>query len=182
MAEVNFTVKMVRADLENIPRFTAPPGYSVRWFESGDEEAWRRIQSSAEKFHQITPDTFARVFGRNPTWLAQRLCFVVNPRGELVGTGAAWFDDHFEGRKWGRVHWMAVIPGEQGKGLGRVLMTEVCARLKHLKHNNAYLITSSARIAAIRLYRSFGFVPLCRKPEDELIWKAISSVVPPAAQ
>jgi GNAT superfamily N-acetyltransferase len=177
MSEKNITVKMIRETLENIPAFAPPPGYSIRWFQSGDEEAWRRIQSAAEKFHQITPDTFARVFGRNASWLSQRLCFLVDPAGHLIGTGSAWFDDNFDGRKFGRVHWMAVLPEEQGKGLGKVLMTAVCQRLRELKHTNAYLITSTARVAAIKLYSRFDFVPLIRTDDDRKIWEAIRPTI-----
>jgi GNAT superfamily N-acetyltransferase len=105
--------------------------------------------------------------------LTQRVCFIVNAQGDLVGTGAAWFDDHFDGKKFGRVHWMAVIPEYQGRGLGGVLMSAVCDRLKELKHTNAYLITSTARIPAIRLYRAFGFKPLIRNATDEQMWQAL---------
>ncbi len=168
---------MVRHDLESLPEFPVPPGYAVRWFQAGDEQAWTDIQSRAEKFHPITPETFVRVFGRNATWLAQRVCFLLDPAGKPVATGAAWFDDNFDGRKFGRVHWMAVLPEEQGRGLGKALMSIVCQRLRELKHTNAYLITSSARIPAIRLYSRFGFKPIIRNAADEEIWRELSSVI-----
>ncbi|MDB6023890.1 MAG: N-acetyltransferase [Verrucomicrobiales bacterium] len=171
--EKNLTIKMIRENLENLPDFAPPVGYSIRWFQSGDEAAWLRIQSAAEKFHQITPDTFVRVFGRNAAWLSQRLCFLLDPAGNPIGTGAAWFDDNFDGRKFGRIHWMAVVPEYQGRGLGGVLMTAVCRRLIELKHTNAYLITSSARLAAIRLYLRFGFAPLIRNQADEILWQEL---------
>ena len=167
---------MIRDNLEDIPGFAPSSDYTVRWFQAGDDEAWRRIQTAAEKFHPITSDTFVRVFGRNATWLSQRLCFILDAEGNAVGTGAAWFDDNFDGKKFGRIHWMAVVPEHQGRGLGRVLMTEVCHRLRELKHTNAYLITSSARIAAIRLYLSLGFVPLIRNATDQEVWDKLARI------
>lgn len=173
MIEKNVTVKMVRTDLEKIPLFAVPAGYSIRWFRAGDETPWTEIQSAAEKFHQITPQTFLRVFGRNATWLSQRLCFILDPEGIAIATGAAWFDDNFDGQKFGRIHWIAVRPEHQGRGLGRILLSQVCLRLRDLRHSNAYLITSSARLPALRLYLSFGFQPLARNERDEMIWQDI---------
>jgi len=45
----NMRVKMVRKDLENIPQFTLPPGYSFRAYRQGDEEHWLRIQLAADR-------------------------------------------------------------------------------------------------------------------------------------
>ena len=178
MQQTNVTVKMIRSNLENIPEFVPPSNYSVRWFQAGDEESWRKIQTAAEKFHEINADTFLRVFGRNATWLSQRVCFVLDPDGRPIGTGAAWFDDNFDGRKWGRVHWMAVMPEHQGRGLGKVLMSRVCHRLRELKHTNAYLITSSARLPAITLYGRFQFDPLIRTEHDRCVWEIINNSLP----
>jgi GNAT superfamily N-acetyltransferase len=58
------------------------------------------------------------------------------------------------------VHWLAVLPAFQGRGLGKALMTVVCQRLRDLGHQRACLSTLIARGAALELYRQFGFRPL----------------------
>jgi ribosomal protein S18 acetylase RimI-like enzyme len=73
-----------------------------------------------------------------------------------VGTVTAW-EGSFEGERMGRVHWLAVVPEEQGKGLGALLLSVACERLRLLGFERAYLVTSPLRTAAIRLYKRFGF-------------------------
>jgi GNAT superfamily N-acetyltransferase len=72
------------------------------------------------------------------------------------------------------VHWVAIVPEQQGRGLGKVLMTIVCHRLRELGHRRTYLTTSTARIPAINLYRHFDFVPLIRAPDDAAIWRELN--------
>src|SRR5207248_4802613 len=99
--------------------------------------------------------------------LVERQCYLLNAFGQAIGTGTAWFNDNFEGKSFGRVHWLAILPEFQGRGLGKPLLTAICSRLRDLGHERAYLTTSTQRIPAIRLYLRFGFVPLIRdEPEN----------------
>jgi ribosomal protein S18 acetylase RimI-like enzyme len=98
------------------------------------------------------------------------------PDGQAIGTATAWFKDNFEGRRFGRVHWVAIVPEYQGRGLAKPLMSTICRRLQELGHDCAYLTTSTARLPAINLYRRFGFEPLIRTPEEADIWKRLDLV------
>lgn len=135
----------------------------------------------------------------NSDLLRERQCFVLDAGGKAIGTGTAWFggplaqavgNDHprlaparspmhgesernFTGGRWGRVHWMAMLPEFQGRGLGKALMTTICRRLRDLGHERAYLHTSAARRPAIRLYLNFGFEPIIRKAEEKSAWQEI---------
>ena len=260
----NQPLKMARANLDGGPVFPLPAGYSVRWYEPGDEAHWRDIHLAAERFIEITPGLFAEQFGRGgerglpPAVAGGKRCgiesglhgktsalqdlrerqgYLVEPGGEVIGTGTAWFGEagakvlgearrsgtrpeeeailreeesraaplnrsgvSGERRKtlppelaalcrdaatpssmerglmnarWGRVHWMAIRPEFQGRGLGRALLTVICRRLRELGHERAYLHTSAARLAAIRLYLGFGFEPVLRNAEEETVWKAV---------
>lgn len=148
-------IDMVREDLEGLPHFELPEPYSIRAYRPGDEKVWTRIQRAAEKIIEIAPDLHARQFGPDHEQLARRQLFLCDGAGWEVGTGTAWFDDE----KTGRVHWVAIVPGHQGKGLSRPLLAAVCGRLKELGHRRAVLTTSSTRGAALRLYSRFGFEP-----------------------
>jgi GNAT superfamily N-acetyltransferase len=173
-ADKNIPLRMIRENLENIPQFTVLENFTLRWFKPGDEQLWTQIQRAADKYNSIMPELFRRQFGDNNALLAQRQCFVFNSRGDAIGTATAWFNDNFEGARVGRIHWITVLPQHQGEGLGKVLMTATCNRLRELGHARTYLSTSSARIAAINLYLRFGFAPLVRSDEDSRAWKEYS--------
>jgi GNAT superfamily N-acetyltransferase len=163
-------VSMIREHLEDIPQFPVPPGFSVRWFQDGDESIWRQIQSAAEDHFEIAPDLFAEEFGSDTSILNERMCFLCDSREQPIGTATAWFDEDYAGLPHGRVHWVAVIPEMQGKGLSKPLMTIVCNRLRELGHERAYLGTATVRFQAIRLYSEFGFVAEIKDDQDRAIW------------
>lgn len=184
---------MTRSSLDNIPEFAPPPGFQVRWYQPGDEAHWLRIHLVADPLNRITPELFEQQFAvrtvracrpalsdESPNGLksalrdlCERQCYLLAPTGEVIGTGTAWFSDHFEGGRWGRVHWMAILPEFQGRGLGKALLSVICRRLRQLQHERAFLTTSTARLPAIKLYRKFGFEPLIRSAEDENLWRAM---------
>jgi len=213
---------MVRANLDNVPEFTLPAGFTLRWYEPGDEAHWLRIHLAADPFNEITPELFRKQFGmeaerglQSPSEkhqnvpsssfsssssssktrvksrtrtsqcgvnsalrdLRQRQCYLLAPTGAVIGTGTAWFNNNFEGARWGRVHWLAIMPAFQGRGLAKPLMTSICRRLRELGHEHVYLSTSTALHAAIGLYLKFGFEPLIQSPEDVVVWREVLPLV-----
>ncbi|PWU19267.1 MAG: GNAT family N-acetyltransferase [Verrucomicrobia bacterium] len=166
---------MVRSHLEQIPEFGLPLGFSIRTFRPGDEEHWLRIHLAADKFNESSPELFVRAFGSDISRLGKRQLYLCDGLGAVVGTGTAWFDDDFEGARFGRVHYMAIMPEHQGRGLGKALMTAVCRRLGELGHDQTYLSTSSLRLPAIRLYRLFGFEPLIQSGEEGRVWAEVTA-------
>ena len=171
-------LRMIRTDLENIPEFGLPDGFALRWHEDGDAAHWLRIHARADLHNVITPDLFVRQFGTDSNLLAQRQCFLLAPGGEVIGTATAWFNDNFEGRRIGRVHWVAILPEYQGSGLSKPLMMTVCKRLRELGHSEAYLVTVSQCNAAIQLYLHFGFVPLITEDTERVAWREILGKTP----
>jgi GNAT superfamily N-acetyltransferase len=171
---------MIRENLEAIPEFTPPAGFSVRWFRPGDEAAWLEIHLKTDLHNQITPGLFAQQFGTDSALLAQRQCYLIDHDGKTIGTATAWFNDDFDGRRIGRVHWVAIVPEYQRRGLSKPLMTAVCHRLRELGHDRAYLVTAPALMPAINLYRRFGFVPLIQKETEKELWRDIWPNAAPA--
>ncbi len=146
-------MRMTRRNLDGIPQYPLPPGYAVRWWRAGDRETWVRIHAAAEKLVPATAAVSDEQFGGNEMELARRQAFLLDSTGREIGTATAWFDGEV-----GRVHWVAIVPEFQGRGLSKPLMTIVCNRLAELGHTQAYLTTDSRREAAVALYRSFGFL------------------------
>jgi GNAT superfamily N-acetyltransferase len=163
---------MIRSDLENIPEFVLPPGYGFRLYKPGDETLWTRIHLAADRYNRITPELFAEQFGQNSAALAERQFYLINPTGDAIGTGTAWFVQ-VDNDPIGRVHWVAILPQYQGRGLSKPLMTTICSRLRELGHQRAYLTTSPARSAAIGLYLRFGFVPWPVDAVEEEVWRKV---------
>ena len=169
----NLPLTMVRDNLEGIPSYPLPAGYSMRGYKPGDEQLWRDIHLLADRYSSITPDLFAREFGSEEAVLAERQFYLLDPHQKAVGTASAWYDDNFRGREYGRVHWVAIVPRYQGQGLAKPLMAAVCRQLRALGHERAYLQTSSARLPAIRLYLRFGFIPQIQTAGDVEVWREL---------
>ena len=173
ITERNVSVNMVRENLDNIPGHSLPPKTFGRWYRAGDEESWIKIHLAADKHNTIIPELFQREFRAGRETLSQRQFYLIDHNGEAFGTGTAWLDNNYYGRRYGRVHWIAIAPEMQGRGLAKPLMSIVCNRMRELGDERACLATSTARIPAINLYRKFGFVPDIRSEEDLSIWKEL---------
>ncbi len=165
-------VTMVRDHLNCIPMFDLPRGYTIRWFVPGDEEHWLRIHNECEGYGDLKPNLFADQYGSVVEVLSQRVAFVCRADGLPISTNTAWMND-WEGQHWGRVHWVATVRGEQGKGLSKPLMTAVCKRMAKLGHDRAYLTTNSVRIRAIALYAGFGFSPYRESDTEREAWEDV---------
>jgi len=166
-------MRMIREDLENIPQFMPPSGFGLRWYGPGDESRWLDIHLKADRYNTITAKLFFGQFGTDSSLLAKRQCYLLDRVGNAIGTATAWFDDKGEPGRMGRVHWVALVPEYQGRGLSKPLMTAVCVRLRELGHRQACLTTSSARRPAIYLYLRVGFAPLIQNDAEAEIWRRI---------
>ena len=164
---------MIRHGLEETPQFELPAPYSIRAYRSGDEHVWRRIQLAAEAYLEIGPQLFEEQFGNDAHVLRERQFFLCDAQGTEIGTAAAWFDPDHHGEPFGRVHWVAIVPGAQGRGLSKPLMSTVCNRLRKLGHDCACLGTHDVRLPAIGLYLKFGFVPEIRLEKDQQAWQRV---------
>jgi GNAT superfamily N-acetyltransferase len=169
----NLTVNMWRPTLDGLPTCPIPPGYCLRTFQPGDEEAWVAIHLEADRWNHVSVETFWREFGRDLAPLAARQYYLCTADGMPIGTATGWFNDDYYGATWGRIHWVALLPEYHGRGLSKPLLAAACWRMRELGHDKAYLVTSTARIPAINLYRSFGFIPEIRSPDDEAAWAEV---------
>jgi ribosomal protein S18 acetylase RimI-like enzyme len=156
-----------------------PNGYSLRWYRDGDRDAWQRIQLSTGLYDPVAPDLFEREFGDAPELLARRQCFVDDASGVAVGTATAWIAAPGRARGEGRVHWVAVSPAHQRRGLGRYLTEAACTRMRELGADTAYLTTGSENTPAVQLYLGLGFSPEVRSSEERDAWQALARGLEP---
>jgi RimJ/RimL family protein N-acetyltransferase len=151
----NATFFMVREDLEKIPQYPLPEGYRMRPFRPGDRETWGWVWRS--ELGAGAEGTFDRVFGHDVEAMPTRCLFLVSPAGDEVGTITAWYHRYRE-RRWGRLHWVGIVPAHRGKGLCKGMVTAGLNRLRELGHRRAMLGTEPFRVPAIKTYLRFGFV------------------------
>ncbi|MBI4025335.1 MAG: GNAT family N-acetyltransferase [Verrucomicrobia bacterium] len=166
-------VTMIRHTLSGIPQHALPPGYSIRWYRPGDRETWLRIHALAEKEVPTSAAIYEAQFAADEPERARRQAFLLDPLGGEIGTASAWFNADHHGMPFGRVHWVAIAPAHQGKGLAKPLLAAICHRLIEIGHDRAYLTTWSNKLPAIHLYLAFGFEPEIRAEEERQAWKSI---------
>ncbi len=101
------------------------------------------------------------------------MLFLVDPSGVDIGTITAWHTDQLLGRDIGQIHWVAIIPSAQGRGLAKPMLSAACAVVRTHGYAEACLETDTRRVAAINLYLQGGFVPHPRDEAERTAWRAI---------
>ncbi len=176
-APTNFSIAMTLTHLNDLPAPSLPNGFRVRAFAPGDEVHWLALQQASDTLSVFTPDTFRLKFGTGAEAHAARIRFLETEAGKPVATAAAWFDDLYRRTEYGRVHWVAVHPDYQGRGLSTPLMLAILDLTRELGHSAAYLTTGTARLAAINLYLKLGFTPWLRDAQERGHWESIRSAL-----
>lgn len=171
--ERNVEVVMERDSLEGLPCWPLPVEYTGHWYHPGDEQKWVAIHLEAERHLKISDELYRNEFGVDPVPLGQRQLFLLDRMQRPIATATAWWDDDYHGLRYGRVHWVAMLPQCQGRGLAKPLLGLVLARLGELGHQRAYLRTSTARVPAINLYLKAGFRPAVCTPQDDQAWSEL---------
>ena len=167
-----FWVNMIRPTMESIPHFDFPDGYSIRPMRPGESGLWVDIQQEAEPVLRVTDDVFESEFGGDLPATRYRSFFIVNEAGVAVGTISAWYSRDFKGEDHGRIHWLAIRPAFQGRGLARPALSFAMERLAEW-HDRAWLSTSTSRIPALKLYLDFGFLPDMEEPRAREAWQKV---------
>lgn len=137
-----------------------PEGFRFAFYQEGDEQAWAAIETAVGEFDEEAEalDYFQRKFAPYSEELKQRMVFVVDSSGEKIGTSTAWWKETPSGDRYPLVHWVAVKPGYQGKGLAKALVSQTLKLLQNLETTSPiYLHTQTWSHPAVRLYQKFGF-------------------------
>lgn len=137
-----------------------PGGFSLTFYQEGDEEAWAAIETAVDEFeHEEEAITyFNKTFAPYPEALKKRMIFITTESGKKVGTATAWWKETEDGTRYPLVHWVAIKPKYQGKGLSKPLTSKVLQVLQDLEDNSPMVLhTQTWSHIAIRLYERFGF-------------------------
>ena len=159
---------MRRPNMDNIPQYDFPDGYTIHHWQTGDLQHWIDIQ---KRFHdtEVNEEGFHADYGHNEAFYKQRIYFLMH-KEQVIGSISAWFGDEDRGTDVGQIHWLVIVPEHRGKNLSRPMMTYACNKFKELGHQSAYLETDIEFVPAVRLYLHFGFQPEITSDELQTEW------------
>ena len=163
-------LEMVLADLDDLPDICLPEGYTIRNYQSGDEEAWGKIMSEAFNPYWNSRKflTFYKPhFGFSP----ERVVFVCY-NDKPVGSACAFKWPGLPARQ-GYIHMVGVMKQHCGKRLGYWLCAACLKVFKEQGFDSVMLQTEDFRVPAIKHYLRFGFCPSLIKEEQREIWAGI---------
>jgi len=153
-------VLMEKTDACDYPRHALPAGYVFSHYKPGFEARWAALQyevglcDSLEEAEAIFENDFA---GREA--LTGRMLFVLDQNNELAGTGCLWDGNHF-GRTLQRLHYIAVSPSHQGKGIAKAIVSKLLDMYNAIGVGDyIYLTSQTESWRALHLYMGFGFRP-----------------------
>ena len=150
-------LKMILADLSDLPPIVVPEDYEIRTYRSGDEDAWARIMNTGVGEHWNVGKARQELTGR-PRFDPNGLFLAVSD-GEPVGSACAWRSSPDETGE-ATVHMLCVLPEARGNNLGYVLSLHVLHYFRERGISPVSLSTDDHRIPAIRTYLKLGFEPV----------------------
>jgi len=163
------------------PIVAVPPGYALRQFAPGDEDAYLGLMATAG-FRSWDHEQIEKIL---PTVLPGGWFLIEQAAtGRLVATAMARhrpIEGHPDG---GELSWVAADPEHKGKRLGMAVCAAVVRCFLDAGYRRIYLLTDDWRLAAIRLYLQLGFEPFLfhddmlerwRKVCEQIHWPASHS-------
>jgi ribosomal protein S18 acetylase RimI-like enzyme len=161
------TLQLLHINLP-VPVLKVPEGSTLRTFVAGfDEMAWLEQNNAAFSDHPeqgawLLDDLEARI---HEPWFDPSGFLILEIDGHIVAS--CWTKVHeLHPDRFGEIYVISVDPKFHGQGLGRVMLSQGLAALRHKGVQRAILFVDADNHSAQHLYRSFGFV-LDR--EDQLL-------------
>lgn len=150
--------------IDRLPTIDVPPGYELRAYRAGDEDAWLTVlhRSGFEGWDRPRLDDYLSDDERRE---GSRIAAY---RRHAVAVTFASRNDHA-----GVLDFVATDPNHQGKGLGRAVCTSVLKFFRERGYDAVELRTDDERFPAIHLYLSMGFEPVMCADDMAGRWQAV---------
>jgi mycothiol synthase len=155
-------------------RLPAPepaPGYGVRTFRPGDEDAWVAILQAGELGIWDRPRLAEMMRGERAA-LPEPGIFFMTWEDRPVGTACTLLHPR-DGGTVAELGWVAVAPEHRGHGLGLQVCRAVLGFIGGVGYDYAYLLTDDFRLPAIKTYLRLGFEPEITDPSHPGRWAAV---------
>ena len=163
-------LRMIRPDLDELPKIKIPEEYEIRTYKPGDEVHWVRIIKASFGEEESPEDVRKKIMDK-PQFVPEGFFFATY-QGKPVGTAYAWRQSPDE-TEVGSVEMVGVVPEHQGHRLGKLLSLCVLYSFKKQRLSKAILGTDDHRLPAIKTYLNLGFKPLYREDSHQERWKAV---------
>lgn len=151
-------LRMVRPNLENLPKLELPSDYGIRPYRKGDEVHWARIISDSFGGRERTAQDTRNEITSRDVFVPDGLYFATHC-GTPVGTACAWRQSIDE-TDVGYVHMVGVVAEHTGHKLGKWVSLAVLSYFRDNGFISAMLDTDDFRMPAIKTYLNLGFVPV----------------------
>ncbi len=148
---------------DKMPKMPAiPEGFSVRFYETGDEKYWAEIQTSVLEFS--TNDDALNCFNHYLEHIdelkRQQIYIVDDKTGKPIATSTAWFSE-CNGKRIGVVHGLSCLAEYQSLGLGRIAASYMMKCFYDIAPGTeVWLDSQTWSYKAIGIYMDLGFVPM----------------------
>lgn len=164
-------LRMVRPDLDNLPKLQLPPAYGMRTYQEGDEVHWANIISDSFGGKQRNAEDTRNEITGQERFVPEGLYFATH-QGTPVGTACAWRQTLDE-TEVGYVHMVGVVSAHTGHKLGKWVSLAVLTYFHAQGFRCAMLDTDDFRIPAIKTYLNLGFVPVYLENGQPKRWRDI---------
>jgi mycothiol synthase len=164
---------MLRPHLRYLPPrdgIVLPPGYAIRTYQPGDEQAWAEIMNTGIGSGWTVERVREKLTGL-PQFDPQGLFFITY-KGQPVATACAW-REHPKEREHGILHMVCALPQHRGHRFGYVVSLRVLWYFAEHGFTDCRLLTDDWRLSAIKTYLDLGFQPVYFDDRHRQRWRAV---------
>lgn len=149
---------ILRCDKIHTHSVSLPGNYHFKMYDDGDEKHWAELEYEIGDFSSVeeAETYFRRNYCKQIDELKKRCVFVVDDKGNVVGSCIAWHDLKDKATV-ASLHWLVVSPKYQGKHIGLALCQKVMEIFKKPGEFSVYIHTQPWSYKAIFLYTKLGF-------------------------
>jgi mycothiol synthase len=171
-------LRMEKCDLNAVPAYELPAGYTLRNYRRGDEDGLCQVYASCN-LGATTPQGVRASILDDPRFSSGRM-FILEKEGVVIGSALAWREmddpDH------GYLHMLGILPEHRGQRLGYPLTLASIKRTQREGYSTQRLFTDDDRLGALKLYIRLGYRPLITDESHAARWvdvgKALGMPIP----
>ncbi len=164
-------LRMVRPNLNDLPKLELPSGYHLRTYREGDEIHWANIISDSFGGRRRTAQDTQNEITNRDVFVPDGLYFITH-QDIPIATACAWRQSVDE-TDVGYVHMVGVVGEHTGIRLGKWVSLAVLFYFKENGFSCSMLDTDDFRLPAIKTYLNLGFIPVYVDDTQTKRWKDI---------